>query len=143
MSGYLDNSGREDVLSGGSRMIGIDTPKGPYRVWVKRTGNNPRLRVLLLHGGPGATHEYLEACDSYLPGAGIEYYYNDQLGSGFSDKPDEPSLWDLDRFVDEVEQIRRALGPISSFTGSRGAGCWPSSTPCITRSTCAGWSSPT
>ena len=110
MSGYLDNSGREDVLSGGSRMIGIDTPKGPYRVWVKRTGNNPRLRVLLLHGGPGATHEYLEACDSYLPGAGIEYYYYDQLGSGHSDQPDEPSLWDLDRFVDEVEQVRQALG---------------------------------
>ena len=43
MSGYLDNSGREDVLSGGSRMIGIDTPKGPYRVWVKRTGNNPPI----------------------------------------------------------------------------------------------------
>ena len=42
MSGYLDNSGREDVLNGGSRMIGIDTPRGPYRVWVKRTGNNPR-----------------------------------------------------------------------------------------------------
>ena len=60
MSGYLDNSGREDVLSGGSRMIGIDTPKGPYRVWVKRIGNNPRLRVLLLHGGPGSTHEYLD-----------------------------------------------------------------------------------
>ena len=110
MSGYLDNSGREDVLSGGSRMISVDTPKGPYRVWVKRTGNNPRLRVLLLHGGPGATHEYLEACDSYLPGAGIEYYYYDQLGSGHSDQPDEPSLWDLDRFVDEVEQVRQALG---------------------------------
>ena len=110
MSGYLDNSGRDDVLSGGSRMIAVDTPKGPYRVWVKRTGNNPRLRVLLLHGGPGATHEYLEACDSYLPGAGIEYYYYDQLGSGRSDQPEEPSLWDLDRFVDEVEQVRRALG---------------------------------
>jgi len=110
MSGYLDNSGRDDVLSGGSRMLAVDTPKGPYRVWVKRTGNNPRLRVLLLHGGPGATHEYLEACDSYLPGAGIEYYYYDQLGSGFSDQPEEPSLWDLDRFVDEVEQVRRALG---------------------------------
>ena len=64
MSGYLDNSGRDDVLSGGSRMIGIDTPSGRHRVWVKRTGNNPRVRVLLLHGGPGATHEYLEACDS-------------------------------------------------------------------------------
>src|SRR5436190_22974828 len=110
MSGYLDSSGREDVLSGGSRMIGIDTPKGPYRVWVKRTGNNPRLRVLLLHGGPGATHEYLEACDSYLPGAGIEYYYYDQLGSGFSDKPEEPSLWDLDRVVGGVEQVRQAIG---------------------------------
>jgi proline iminopeptidase len=37
--------------------------------------------VLLLHGGPGATHEYLEAFDSYFPGASIEYYYYDQLGS--------------------------------------------------------------
>src|ERR1700749_4823195 len=110
MSGYLDNSGREDVLSGGSRMIGIDTPKGPYGVWVKRTGNNPRLRVLLLHGGPGATHEYLEACDSYLPGAGVEYYYYDQLGSAFSDQPDDVSFWGFDRFCDEVEQVRRTLG---------------------------------
>src|SRR4249919_182026 len=110
MSGYLDNSGRDDVLSGRSGMIAVDTPKGTYRVWVKRTGNNPRLRVLLLHGGPGATHEHLVAWDSYLPGAGIEYYYYDQLGSGNSDQPDEPSLWDLDRFVDEVEQVRQALG---------------------------------
>src|SRR5579859_5376537 len=110
MSGYLDNSGRDDVLSGGSRMIGIETPSGPHRVWVKRTGNNPRVRVLLLHGGPGATHEYLEACDSYLPGAGVEYYYYDQLGCGRSDQPDEPSLWELDRYVDEVDQVRQALG---------------------------------
>jgi proline iminopeptidase len=66
--------------------------------------------VLLLHGGPGATHEYLEACDSFLPAAGIEYYYYDQLGSGFSDQPDDPSLWELDRFVEEVEQVRQALG---------------------------------
>src|SRR5579872_6114389 len=110
MSGYLDNSSREDVLSGGSRMIAVDTPKGPYRVWVKRTGTNPRLRVLLLHGGPGATHEYLEACDSYLPAAGVEYYYYDQLGSAWSDQPDDGSLWDLERFVGEVEQVRQALG---------------------------------
>jgi proline iminopeptidase len=109
-SEYLDYSGREDELSGGSRLIPIDTPVGKFRVWVKRTGNNPRLKVLLLHGGPGATHEYLEACDSYLPAAGIEYYYYDQLGSGFSDQPDEPSLWEVDRFVEEVEQVRQALG---------------------------------
>jgi proline iminopeptidase len=110
MSSYLDYSGRDDVLSGGARMIPVDTPAGTYRVWVKRTGNNPDLRLLLLHGGPGSTHEYLEACDSYLPAAGVEYYYYDQLGSGFSDQPDEPSLWELGRFVDEVEQVRRALG---------------------------------
>ena len=110
MSTYLDYSGRDDILSGGSRKIAVSTPSGDHQVWVKRIGNNPDLRVLLLHGGPGSTHEYLEACDSYLPAAGIEYYYYDQLGSGFSDQPDEPSLWELDRFVDEVEQVRRALG---------------------------------
>jgi proline iminopeptidase len=97
------------VLGGGARRIAVDTPAGTYRVWVKRFGNNPWLRVLLLHGGPGSTHEYLEACDSYLPGAGVEYYYYDQLGSGFSDQPADPTLWELDRFVDEVEQVRSAL----------------------------------
>jgi proline iminopeptidase len=109
-SSYLDYSGRPDRLSGGSRLIPVSTPAGPYRVWVKRTGSNPDVRLLLLHGGPGSTHEYLEACDSYLPAAGVEYYYYDQLGSGFSDQPDEPSLWQPDRFVDEVEQVRQALG---------------------------------
>jgi proline iminopeptidase len=91
-------------------MIPVSTPAGEYRVWVKRIGNNPDLKVLLLHGGPGMTHEYLEACDSYLPAAGVEYYYYDQLGCGFSDQPEEPALWDLDRYVDEVEQVRIALG---------------------------------
>ena len=109
-SGYLDNSGRDDVLAGGVRMIPVNTAVGSFKVWTKRIGNNPTLKVLLLHGGPGATHEYLEAFDSYLPAAGVEYYYYDQLGSAFSDQPDEESLWDLDRFVDEVDQVRRALG---------------------------------
>ena len=56
------------------------------------------------------THEYLEAFDSYFPGAGFEYYYYDQLGSYYSDQPDEPELWNLPRFVEEVEQVRQALG---------------------------------
>ena len=86
------------------------TPDGTHWVWTKRIGNNPRVRVLLLHGGPAATHEYLEACDSFLPAAGIEYYYYDQLGSGFSAHPTAPTLWELDRFVDEIEQVRCALG---------------------------------
>lgn len=109
-SNYLDNSGRDDLLTGGAKMIEISTPAGPQRVWTKRTGNNPALKLLLLHGGPGTTHEYLEACDSYLPGAGIEYYYYDQLGSYRSDRPDDDGLWTIERFVDEVEQVRIALG---------------------------------
>jgi proline iminopeptidase len=107
---YFDNTGRSDVLSGGVRMIPIVTPKGTFKVWNKRVGNNPTIKVLLLHGGPGATHEYFEAFDSYFPGASIEYYYYDQLGSAYSDQPDDPSLVDLPRFVEEVEQVRKALG---------------------------------
>jgi proline iminopeptidase len=113
---YLDNSERDDRLSGGVRRITIDTPRGHFRVWTRRFGNSPRIKLLLLHGGPGATHEYFEPCDSYLPAAGIEYYFYDQLGSHFSDQPDFPDLWELPRFVDEVEQVRSALGlDVSNF----------------------------
>jgi proline iminopeptidase len=107
---YFDDAGRDDMLSGGVRMIPIHTPSGDFRVWTKRVGNNPKLKVLLLHGGPGATHEYFEAFDSWFPGAGIEYYYYDQLGSAYSDQPkDMAPLLSIDRYVDEVEQVRQAL----------------------------------
>jgi proline iminopeptidase len=109
-SRYLDNSGRNDVLGGGARMIPIRTAKGQFKVWTKRVGNNPTAKLLLLHGGPAVTHEYWEACDSFLPAAGIEYYYYDQLGSAYSDQPDDDDLWQVERFVDEVEQVRQALG---------------------------------
>ncbi len=107
---YLDNSSREDRLSGGARRIPIQTPSGVFHVWTKRVGNNPKVKVLLVHGGPGATHEYFECFDSYFPEAGIEYYYYDQLESAFSDQPNDTSLWNIDRFVDELEQVRMALG---------------------------------
>lgn len=106
---YFDTAGRDDVLTGGVKVIPVTTPAGTFKVWTKRVGNNPRIKVLLLHGGPGATHEYFEAFDSYFPKEGIEYYYYDQLGSAFSDQPKDPSLWDLPRFVEEVEQVRQAL----------------------------------
>jgi proline iminopeptidase len=109
-SSYLDYSQRDDRLSGGVKLIPIKTPKGEYKVWTKRVGNSPTMKVLLLHGGPGATHEYFECFDSYFPNAGVEYYYYDQLESAYSDQPSDSSLWHLDRFVDEVEQVRRALG---------------------------------
>lgn len=107
---YLDSSDRPDRLSGGVRMIPVETPSGTFRVWTKRIGNNPRMKLLLLHGGPGSGHEYLEAFDGFLPGAEIEYYHYDQLGSSYSDQPDDDSLWELPRFVDELEQVRQALG---------------------------------
>jgi len=107
---YFDNTGRADAWSGGARMIPIKTPKGEFHVWTKRVGNNPKIKVLLLHGGPAATHEYFEVMDSFLPAEGIEYYYYDQLGSFYSDQPDDDSLYELPRFVDEVEQVRVALG---------------------------------
>jgi proline iminopeptidase len=112
LAAYFDTSTWDprDVVSGGSRMVPVSTPRGTFRVWTKRVGTNPELKVLLLHGGPGATDELYECFDAWFPGAGIEYYYYDQLGSFRSDRPDEPSLWDLDRFVHEVEQVRQALG---------------------------------
>jgi proline iminopeptidase len=82
---------------------------GRYKVWTKRMGEGP-LKVLLLHGGPGFTHQYLEAMESFLPQAGIEMYYYDQLGCGNSDKPDDPALWTRERYREEVEEVRVGLG---------------------------------
>jgi proline iminopeptidase len=98
------------LQAGGVKMIPIHTPKGDFKVWTKRFGRNPRIKLLLLHGGPGATHEYFEALENDLAAAGIEFIYYDQLGSAYSDQPTDPSLWTLERFVDEVEQVRVALG---------------------------------
>ena len=90
--------------------IPVDTPSGTFEVWTRRAGDHPTVKVLLLHGGPGATHEYLLPLEEPLVGAGFEIYFYDQLGSHFSDQPDDDSLWEIDRFVDEVEQVRTALG---------------------------------
>lgn len=107
---YYDNSGHPDAWSGGARKITISTPKGPHQVWIKRVGNNQKLKLLLLTGGPGLSHAYLEVMDSYLPADGIEYYHYDQLETGESDRPDDPDLWTLPRYVDEVDQVRKAIG---------------------------------
>ncbi|MBK8485049.1 MAG: proline iminopeptidase-family hydrolase [Saprospiraceae bacterium] len=100
----LEESG---VKSGGVKIIPIEN--GKYKVWTKRIGNNPKIKVLLLHGGPGCTHEYFESFESFFPKEGIEFYYYDQLGSAYSDQPKDTSLWNLPRFVEEVEQVRKAL----------------------------------
>lgn len=102
-----DNLNPPGIRTAGIRMVPV--VGGKYKVWTKRMGSGP-IKVLLLHGGPGFSHEYLEAMESFLPQAGIEMYYYDQLGCNNSDRPDDTSLWTLPRYLDEVEEVRRGLG---------------------------------
>lgn len=95
-------------------MIPIKTPVGSFKVWTKRFGNNPRIKILLLHGGPAMTHEYMECFETYFQREGFEFYEYDQLGSYYSDQPKDSSLWTTARFVEEVEQVRQAIGADSS-----------------------------
>jgi proline iminopeptidase len=98
------------VQAAGIKMIPVQTPVGTFKVWTKTIGNNPRIKVLLLHGGPAFTHEYMECFESFFPGQGFEMIEYDQLGSYYSDQPTDSSLWTTERFVEEVEQVRKALG---------------------------------
>ena len=109
-SEYLSFEHRDDQFTGGIKMIPIETDKGTFKVWTKRVGNNPTKKVLLVHGGPGMTHEAFECADGYFPQEEIEYIYYDQLGSYYSDQPDDLELWTIERFVEEVEQVRKSLG---------------------------------
>jgi proline iminopeptidase len=94
------------VKTGGVQMVPVD---GRFRVWTKRIGSGP-IKMLTLHGGPGCTHEYLECFEDFLPPTGVQIIYYDQLGSAYSDQPDEPALWAVERFREEVEQVRAVLG---------------------------------
>ncbi len=105
-AGYSQTQ-QDNLEATGIRMVPV--VKGKYKVWTRKSGKGP-IKVLLLHGGPGVSHEYLEAMEPFLPPAGIEIYYYDQLGCNNSDQPDDPSLWTLHRYVEEVEEVRRQLG---------------------------------
>jgi proline iminopeptidase len=94
------------IKTGGVKLIQVD---GKYKVWTKKIGNSA-VKMLTLHGGPGCTHEYFECFEDFLPQVGIEFYYYDQLGSVYSDQPKDTSLWTVDRFREEVEQVRVGLG---------------------------------
>src|SRR5215831_21138678 len=107
---YFDYGDTAAVQSAGIRMIPIHTPVGDFKVWTKRLGNNRHIKVLLLHGGPAFGHEYMECFESFFPQQGFEFYEYDQLGSSYSDQPKDSSLWTIDHFIEEVEQVRKALG---------------------------------
>ena len=90
----------------GVQRIKID---GGYHVYTRKVGHGP-IVLLLLHGGPGCTHEYFECFETWLAPNEYTFYYYDQLGSYHSDQPDDPSLWTVERFREEVETVRRTLG---------------------------------
>jgi proline iminopeptidase len=95
-----------EVKTGGVKMVEVD---GKFHVWTKRVSSGP-IKMLTLHGGPGCTHEYFECFEDFLPQHGIQFFYYDQLGSAYSDQPDEAALWRIERFREEVERVRTALG---------------------------------
>lgn len=79
------------------------------RVWFRIVGaDSPGTPLLILHGGPGATHDYLEPLAALADERPIVCY--DQLGCGNSDRPDDPALWTVVRYVAEVGEVRQALG---------------------------------
>jgi proline iminopeptidase len=104
----------DSLETAGVRMIPIQTPKGTFKVWTKRFGNNPKIKILLLHGGPAMTHEYMECFETFFQREGFEFYEYDQLGSYYSDQPTDSTLWTNERFVEEVEQVRKAIGADAS-----------------------------
>lgn len=85
---------------------------GPYRVWYRMVGGGAAQEstpLLALHGGPGVPHDYIENLADLASDTRRVILY-DQLGCGRSDRPDDVSLWQVDRFVEEVGTVRRELG---------------------------------
>jgi proline-specific peptidase len=79
-----------------------------YRIWSRTVGTGTGTPLLTLHGGPGAGHDYLEPLEALGRDRPVIFY--DQLGCGRSDKPDAKPLWTIERFADEIDEVRAALG---------------------------------
>jgi len=77
------------------------------QVWYTVVGTGDAIPLLMLHGGPGAGHDYLEPLEALASDRPVVFF--DQLGCGKSDQPDDSSLWRIERFVDEVAAVRKAL----------------------------------
>jgi L-proline amide hydrolase len=84
-----------------------------WKIWTQTHGDlgapSGKLPMLMLHGGPGVPHDYLENMGK-LAAAGRPVIFYDQLGCGKSDRPDDPSLWTIDLFKEEIDVVRAALG---------------------------------
>ncbi len=83
-----------------------------HRTWYRVVGELPARRglpLLVLHGGPGFPHDYLEDLARLAEDERTVVFY-DQIGCGKSDHPDENALWTMSTFVEEVATVRDALG---------------------------------
>ena len=83
----------------------LEVPGG--RVWFRSLGEGG-VPLILLHGGPGTPHDYLEALEPLSAHRRIVFY--DQLGCGNSPAPDDASLWTVERFMEELDAVRDGLG---------------------------------
>ena len=83
----------------------VQVPGGT--IWFKIVGSSGGIPLLTLHGGPSGGHDYLEPLQAVASERRVVFY--DQLGCGKSDKPSNPSLWRIERFVEEIAAIRKEL----------------------------------
>jgi proline iminopeptidase len=78
------------------------------KIWYKIVGfKKSATPLLVIHGGPGATHDYLESLSELADERPVIFY--DQLGSGNSDIPLDDSLWRIERFVNELDTLIKEL----------------------------------
>jgi proline-specific peptidase len=80
-----------------------------YRTWYRSVGDGTATPLVLAHGGPGATHQYLEPLAA-LADAGRRVIFYDQIGCGRSDRPLDPAFYTVQTFVDELDALRAQLG---------------------------------
>lgn len=78
-----------------------------HSIWYRIAGDGENTPLLLLHGGPGGGHDYLEPLEALSADRPVIFY--DQLGCGRSDNPDDDSLWNIERFCEEIDELRDAL----------------------------------
>jgi proline iminopeptidase len=90
-------------------MTDITFAFGPHRLAGYRSGEGG-VPLLVVHGGPGVPCSYLYEAHAPYADAGFDVVSWDQLGCGGSDRPDDPGLWVVERFVEEVEAVRAQLG---------------------------------
>ncbi len=78
-----------------------------YRVVGKNTGNKKPL--VLLHGGPGSTHNYFEVLDRIAEEDGRQLVMYDQIGCGNSYVENRPDLWNSKVWIEELIELRKHL----------------------------------